>query len=93
VLSESEELQVKELLGYLRAFPLHLSPVGEQATKPVSVRKKPARPKSKSGTARLNLLMDAKLKEWVHRYAKKRRTTVTAIINQLLLELRDKERQ
>jgi len=91
VLSESEELQIKELLGYLRAFPLHLSPVEEKSTQPAPVRKKPGRPKAKGGIARLNLMMDAKLKEWVHRYAKKRRTTVTAIINQFLMELRDKE--
>lgn len=92
MLSEKEELQVRELLGYLRAFPLHLGDIEEEATKPVPRRSNTKRKGSRSTSARLNLILDASLKEWVHRYAKKRRTTVTALINQFLLELRDKER-
>lgn len=39
------------------------------------------------GKARLNLLLDADLKTWVHEYARKNHTTVTAIVVEHFLRL------
>ncbi len=41
--------------------------------------------------ARLNLLIDANLKDWAKGFASRRQTTVTAIITDHLVKLRDME--
>lgn len=40
------------------------------------------------GKARLNLLLDADLKAWVHEHARKNHTTVTAIVVEHFLALK-----
>ena len=45
-----------------------------------------------SKTARLNLLIRPDLKEWAHEYAARRHKSVSSLINDYLLTLREKER-
>ena len=40
---------------------------------------------------RLNLVIDPELKEWAHAYASRKHTTLTAIITDHLISIRDKE--
>jgi hypothetical protein len=41
---------------------------------------------------RLNLLIDGELKRFAHRYAKKHHTSVTALVTQHFVELREREK-
>ena len=44
------------------------------------------------GKARLNLLLDEKLKRWAVRYAKRKNTSLTQLITDHFVILRDKEK-
>jgi len=46
-------------------------------------------PRSEYRSGRLNLVIDPELKEWAHAYASRRHTTVTAILTEHLVRLRD----
>ena len=46
--------------------------------------------KLKSG--RLNLMIDPRLKEWAHEYARSRSTSLSAIITKHLFDLKESER-
>jgi hypothetical protein len=48
--------------------------------------------KKSQGPARLNLLIDPELKEWVHDYARRMNTTVTSIVIAYFVSLREKEK-
>ncbi len=43
-------------------------------------------------SARLNLMIDPRLKEWAHKYAKRRSTSISAVITGHLSDLREQER-
>jgi hypothetical protein len=43
-------------------------------------------------SARLNLMIDPRLKEWAHKYARRRSTSISAIITGHLSDLRERER-
>ena len=43
-------------------------------------------------SARLNLMIDSKLKAWAHEYAKRRSTSISAIITDHFSNLRELER-
>ena len=48
------------------------------------------KPNCKMG--RLNLVIDPDLKEWAHEYAKRKHTSVTQLVIDHLIELRESER-
>ena len=47
---------------------------------------------NEGGKARLNLLIDAKLKRWAHVYAKNKCTSVTQLVTGFFVELREREK-
>jgi hypothetical protein len=53
------------------------------------VRRKKAVLKTK--TARLNLLIRPDLKEWAHDYARRREKSLSALVTEYLLDLRDRD--
>lgn len=53
--------------------------------------KKPKKPKKATDKARLNLLIDPRLKEWAHGYASRCHTSLSAIITYHLVTLRERE--
>jgi hypothetical protein len=60
----------------------------------VSRRKKKTgrQQKTQAKTARLNLLIKPELKQWAHEYAARRDKSLSSIINEYLLSLRERER-
>jgi hypothetical protein len=56
-------------------------------------RRKKAKPVRAKKTERLNLLIRADLKEWVHRFADKMDKSVSAIVTEHFIELRERERR
>ena len=48
--------------------------------------------KTLAKTARLNLLIRPDLKKWAHEYAARRDKSLSSIVNEFLLSLREKER-
>jgi hypothetical protein len=44
------------------------------------------------GKERLNLLINGDLKRWAHQYAKRKCTSITAIVTSHLVELREREK-
>jgi len=55
----------------------------KKATRPIRVKK----------TERLNLLIRADLKKWVHGYSDKMDKSVSAIVTEHFIELRERERR
>ena len=53
--------------------------------------RRPARQDS-TRTARLNLMIRPDLKKWAHAYARRRDKSLSSLINEHLIELREKER-
>ena len=55
----------------------------------------PSRNRNKEDTksARLNLLINPDLKEWAHGYARKREKSLSALVTEHLIELREKEQR
>lgn len=51
------------------------------------------RPTRVKKTERLNLLIRADLKKWVHRYSDKMDKSVSAIVTEHFIELRERERR
>lgn len=41
--------------------------------------------------ARLNIILDKDLKDWAHEYARRQHTTVTSLITDHFVELRERE--
>jgi len=58
-----------------------------------SVRDRTKRPVRAKKTERLNLLIRADLKKWVHRYSDKMDKSVSAIVTEHFIELRERERR
>lgn len=56
-------------------------------------RRKKAKPVRIKKTERLNLLIRADLKKWVHRYADKMDKTISAIVTEHFIELRGREQR
>jgi hypothetical protein len=54
-------------------------------------KKKTKKRRRKTKTARLNLLIRADLKEWAHKYAEARDTSISAIITNHFIDLRNSE--
>lgn len=59
--------------------------------KKVQRRARPARQDS-TRTARLNLMIRPDLKKWAHEYARRRDKSLSSLINEHLIDLREKER-
>lgn len=54
--------------------------------------KKKVKKKGSPNKGRLNIILDDALKLWVHNYARKNHTTVTNVIIEHFVSLRDRER-
>jgi len=57
------------------------------------VKRKNVRKKEPAKPGRLNIILDPSLKDWAKRYADRNYTTVTAIVTNHLLKLREAERE
>ena len=55
-------------------------------------RKKKAKLNGTTKSSRLNLLIQPELKKWAHNYARKRGKTVSGLIMEHFVELREQER-
>jgi len=64
---------------------------GRKKSKKRGTRRKPT-PKNGAKTARLNLLIRPDLKDWAHKYADRMDKSLSSIINDYLLSLRERER-
>jgi hypothetical protein len=58
---------------------------------PGAQRKRNAKPEEVKKSSRLNLLIHPELREWVHQYAGRKHTSVSAIITEHLVLLREQE--
>lgn len=54
--------------------------------------KKKIQPNNSKKTARLNLMLTPELKEWAHGYSRRREKSISALISDYLIDLRERER-